>query len=76
MEYFNVYRKFTGDRVAVVYCDNSLNAVIRASEVLNQNRRYLYSEEMDYENAYFRVIPNKVGDYVRMPDGELFRRVA
>ena len=74
MQYFNVYRKFTAERIATVFCETRMEAVVAASEALNISRRHLDCSEMEYGEDY-RVPRNRVGDYVRMPDGVLCKRV-
>lgn len=52
-----------------------MEAIVAASEVVNISRRHLDCNEMKYDEDY-RVPRNKVGDYVRMPDGVLCKRVS
>ena len=74
MRYFNVYRKFTAERLASVFCETRLEAVKAASEALRLRVRDLDSSDMGYGENY-NVVRNRVGDYVRMPDGVLCKRI-
>lgn len=74
MQYFNVYRKFTGERIATVFCNTKLEAIHSAAQVLRENSRWVLCSELESDGET-RVVRNSVGDYVRLPDGVLCKRV-
>lgn len=75
MEYFNVYWRGTDDRVATVFCEERIEAILSTSEVLGISRRDLECFELEGLDGFQNVMRNKVGDYVRLPDGVLSKRV-